>query len=189
MAWFLEFKWRGEDAYYLLRERFKDPAVYSGPEAHWAGPDIVRVEVFKALGYFPTESSQHLSEYVPWFRKRSELMERFKLNNRLDTLKTMIEGRARSEEEMRPLDVAAMARTRSTLLRNGAVIETAVWDPGYNGRSSSLLVVHNPYGIRFKKDARIAQLVFFRINEVGEGYTGVYQNERLGKPSSKPRKT
>jgi len=103
MAWFLEFMWRGEDAYTLLRERFKDPAVYSGPDAHWAGPDIVRVEVFKALGYFPTESSQHLSEYVPWFRKRPELMERFNLNNRLDTLKTMIESRARSEEEMRRL--------------------------------------------------------------------------------------
>ena len=103
MAWFLEFMWRGEDAYTLLRERFKDPAVYSGPDAHWAGPDIVRVEVFKALGYFPTESSQHLSEYVPWFRKRPELMERFNLNNRLDTLKTMIESRARSKEEMRRL--------------------------------------------------------------------------------------
>ncbi|UCD44307.1 MAG: alpha-glucosidase/alpha-galactosidase [Candidatus Bathyarchaeota archaeon] len=103
MAWFLEFKWRGEDAYPLLRESFKDPAVYSGPDAHWAGPDIVRVEVFKALGYFPTESSQHLSEYVPWFRKRPELMEQFKLNYRLDTLGTMIEGRARSEEEMRRL--------------------------------------------------------------------------------------
>lgn len=103
MAWFLEFKWRGEDAYPLLRERFKDPTIYSGPDAHWAGPDIVRVEVFKALGYFPTESSQHLSEYVPYFRKRPELIERFKLNNRLDTQKTMIESRARSEEEMRQL--------------------------------------------------------------------------------------
>ncbi|UCD43928.1 MAG: deoxyuridine 5'-triphosphate nucleotidohydrolase [Candidatus Bathyarchaeota archaeon] len=89
-----------------------------------------------------------------------------------------------NEEVRMPLDVAALARTRSTLLRNGAVIETAVWDPGYKGRSSSLLVVHNPYGIRFKKDARIAQLIFFRILEVGEGYGGAYQNERLKKSSS-----
>ena len=37
MAWFLEFKWRGEDAYPLLRERLKDPAIYSGPDAHYAG--------------------------------------------------------------------------------------------------------------------------------------------------------
>ena len=80
-----------------------------------------------------------------------------------------------------PLDVAAIARTRSTLLRNGATVETAVWDPGYQGRSSSLLVVSNPEGIRLKRDARIAQLIFFRLNEVDEGYDGVYQNERVKK--------
>jgi dUTP pyrophosphatase len=80
-----------------------------------------------------------------------------------------------------PLDLAAMARTRSTLLRNGASVETAVWDPGYQGRSSSLFVVHNPGGIRLKRDARVAQLVFFRVGEVQEGYNGVFQNERMKK--------
>ncbi len=78
-----------------------------------------------------------------------------------------------------PLDVAAIARTRSTLLRNGAALGTAVWDPGYQGRSSSLLVVHNPHGIRLKRDARIAQLIFFHTGEVEKGYSGVYQNERM----------
>jgi dUTP pyrophosphatase len=79
-----------------------------------------------------------------------------------------------------PLNVAALARTRSTLLRNGATLGTAVWDPGYKGRSSSLLVVHNPHGIRLKKNARVAQLIFFHTGEVGRGYLGMYQNERLG---------
>jgi len=78
-----------------------------------------------------------------------------------------------------PLDVAAIARTRSTLLRNGAALATAVWDPGYHGRSSSLLTVHNPHGIRLKRDARIAQLIFFHTLEVERGYSGVYQNERV----------
>jgi dUTP diphosphatase len=77
-----------------------------------------------------------------------------------------------------PLDIAAIARTRSTLLRNGAEIGTAVWDPGYEGRSSSMLTVHNPYGLRLKKDARIAQLIFFYTGEVARGYNGVYQRER-----------
>ena len=77
-----------------------------------------------------------------------------------------------------PLDVAAMARTRSTLLRNGAEVGTAVWDPGYEGRSSSMLTVHNPYGLRLKKDARITQLIFFHTGEVARGYNGVYQRER-----------
>ncbi len=79
-----------------------------------------------------------------------------------------------------PLDVVAMARSRSTMLRNGASVETAIWDPGYQGRSSSLLVVSNPSGLRLKRDARVAQLVFFNIQEVPRGYDGIYQRERLG---------
>ena len=78
-----------------------------------------------------------------------------------------------------PLNVAAIARTRSTLLRNGADVGTAVWDPGYEGRSSSMLTVHNPYGLRLKKDARVAQLIFFETEDVEKGYSGVYQKERM----------
>ena len=78
-----------------------------------------------------------------------------------------------------PLDLIAIARTRSTVLRNGSAVETAVWDPGYHGRSSSLLVVHNPNGFKLKRNARVAQLVFFRTSEVEEGYSGIYQKERL----------
>ena len=80
MAWFLELKWQGKDAYPLLREKLKDYAVYSAADAHWAGPDVVRAEIFKAFGYFVTESSVHMSTYVPYFRKRPELIEKFKLN-------------------------------------------------------------------------------------------------------------
>ncbi len=78
-----------------------------------------------------------------------------------------------------PLNLVALARSRSTVLRNGASLETAVWDPGYQGRSSSLLVVHNPNGIRLKRNARLAQLVFYTTDEVEKGYSGVYQNERM----------
>jgi dUTP pyrophosphatase len=78
-----------------------------------------------------------------------------------------------------PLNVAAIARTRSTLLRNGAEVGTAVWDPGYEGRSSSMLTVHNPHGLRLKKGARVAQLIFFETGDVEKGYSGVYQKERM----------
>ena len=78
-----------------------------------------------------------------------------------------------------PLNVAAIARTRSTLLRNGAEVETAVWDPGYEGRSSSMLTVHNPHGLKLKVNARIAQLIFFETGDVEKGYSGVYQKERM----------
>ena len=78
-----------------------------------------------------------------------------------------------------PRNIAAIARTRSTLLRNGAEVGTAVWDPGYEGRSSSMMTVHNPHGLRLKKDARVAQLIFFETGDVEKGYSGVYQKERM----------
>jgi len=78
-----------------------------------------------------------------------------------------------------PLHITALARARSTLIRNGVTVETAVWDPGYSGRSRSLLVVHNPHGIKLKKNARIVQLVFFKVGKVEEGYYGMYNKERL----------
>jgi alpha-galactosidase len=82
MAWFLDLKWRGKDAYPLLREKLQDPAIYSGPEAHWAGPDVVRAEIFKAFGYFVTESSIHMGGYVPYFKKRPDLIAKFKLDEK-----------------------------------------------------------------------------------------------------------
>ena len=77
-----------------------------------------------------------------------------------------------------PLDLMAIARTRSSLLRNGASVGTAVWDPGYHGRSESMLVVHNP--IRIKKNARVVQLIFFGIDKIKEGYSGKYLLENIG---------
>lgn len=79
-----------------------------------------------------------------------------------------------------PPDVMAIARPRSSLLRMGATMETAVWDPGYNGRSQSLLVVHNPNGIRLRKNARLMQLIFFRLeDDANKLYDGVYQGENM----------
>jgi len=92
MAWFLKFEWNGRDAYPLLREKFKNPALYSAPNAHWAGSDVVRAEIFKAFGYFVTESSRHMSEYVPYFRKRPELIEQFLLT---DVGRFTVEGRVK----------------------------------------------------------------------------------------------
>ncbi|MDD5474481.1 MAG: deoxyuridine 5'-triphosphate nucleotidohydrolase [Candidatus Methanoperedens sp.] len=81
-----------------------------------------------------------------------------------------------------PGNIAAIAKPRSSLLRCGATVETAVWDAGYSGRSESLLVVYNENGFKVKKDARVLQLLFFRLGEeVEKGYCGVYQNENIKK--------
>lgn len=79
-----------------------------------------------------------------------------------------------------PKNIAATAKPRSSLLRCGATVETAVWDAGYSGRSESLLVVYNENGFKIKKNARVLQLLFFRLGEeVRKGYSGVYQNENI----------
>ncbi len=78
MAFYLRFERNGEDLYPRLREvaargasgrRYRDLA------------DKVRYEVFRRTGYFVTESSEHFSEYVPWFikRDRPDLIEQYEI--------------------------------------------------------------------------------------------------------------
>jgi dUTP pyrophosphatase len=79
-----------------------------------------------------------------------------------------------------PDDMIALARPRSSLLRSGATIESAVWDAGFHGISISLLVVFNPYGISLQKNARLLQLLFVKMSEkANQGYQGIYQAKRV----------
>ncbi|MFC2012032.1 deoxyuridine 5'-triphosphate nucleotidohydrolase [Chloroflexota bacterium] len=78
-----------------------------------------------------------------------------------------------------PNNVMALARPRSSLLRCGVTVNTAVWDAGYSGRSQSLMVVYHPHGFRLQKNARVVQLVFFHLTGDTEGYKGTYQGENL----------
>lgn len=79
-----------------------------------------------------------------------------------------------------PKNIAALATPRSSVIRCGATLETAVWDAGYRGRSECLLVVYNEEGLQLQKDARVIQLVFYLMDSVVEqGYTGRYQNENI----------
>ena len=78
-----------------------------------------------------------------------------------------------------PKNVMALATPRSSLLRCGVMVHTAVWDAGYSGRSQSLMVVYNPHGFRVERNARIVQLVFYRLTQKTEGYRGAYQGENI----------
>ena len=78
-----------------------------------------------------------------------------------------------------PNNVMALARPRSSLLRCGVTVGTAVWDAGYCGRSQSLMVVYNSQGFRLQKNARVVQLVFLWLSGETEGYQGAYQNENI----------
>lgn len=78
-----------------------------------------------------------------------------------------------------PSNIMALGRPRSSLLRCGVTIGTAAWDAGYSGRSQSLMVVYNPQGFRLQRNARIIQLIFFKLTGKTQGYQGIYQGENL----------
>jgi len=65
---------------------------------------------------------------------------------------------------------------RSTLLRNSCMLDTAVWDAGYEGRGEGLLEVY--HSVEIEPGARIAQLVLARAAHEGS-YQGSYQGENL----------
>jgi alpha-galactosidase len=67
MAWFLKLEKDGKDLYPLLRANFEKPGFYVNEK--------VRGEVMRHFGYFMTESTGHLSEYLPYFRKNSKALE------------------------------------------------------------------------------------------------------------------
>ncbi len=77
-----------------------------------------------------------------------------------------------------PADCAGLVLPRSSLMRCGAVLHSALWDPGYSGRGQGLLTVYQP--LKLYKDARIGQFVLIRLeNEAKKQYSGNYQGENL----------
>ena len=70
LAFYLKLEHNGEDLYPALRKiTLENQAVYD--------EDIVRNEMFLAMGYYVTESSGHFSEYSPWFRKREDTLQKY----------------------------------------------------------------------------------------------------------------
>ncbi len=79
-----------------------------------------------------------------------------------------------------PSDCIALAIPRSTLLRMGVALYTAVWDPGYEGRGEGLLTVFNPYGVAIERGAQVAQLVFIKMDRATSRlYRGTYYRENI----------
>ncbi len=69
LAWFTELTRNGEDLYPLLLERSNDPEIWEA--------DPIRFDIMRHFGRFVTESSGHFSEYVPYYRKRPELIKEY----------------------------------------------------------------------------------------------------------------
>ena len=90
MSWFLRFEKDGQDAYPELWKALEDPETYA--------KDPVRFEVMKHFGYFVTESTRHMSEYVPYFRTQPERITRFGLD-KITVELTRVNGRADAHYE------------------------------------------------------------------------------------------
>ncbi|MFG3439801.1 alpha-glucosidase/alpha-galactosidase [Nonomuraea sp. NPDC047897] len=69
-AFVLRFEHRGENLYPVL-----DEVIARDPELR----RTVRVELYRRLGHFPTESSEHGSEYLPWFLHHDDQVEQYRI--------------------------------------------------------------------------------------------------------------
>ncbi|GJM38666.1 MAG: alpha-glucosidase/alpha-galactosidase [Acidimicrobiales bacterium] len=137
MAFYLEFEREladgsRTDLYPALRARVDEPAPDRGDPGRsdgggaWPLPDAVRYEMYKRLGYFVTESSEHFAEYVPWFIKdgRKDLIERFgvPLDEYPRRCERQIEGwenqRAKLEDPDRPFRVRRSAEYGSEIIHS-----------------------------------------------------------------------
>lgn len=68
-TWYVQVRWRGMDMVPYLLEAFESVEDFRKTEK-------VRIDMLRRFGYYSTESNGHLSEYVPWYRKRpSEILE------------------------------------------------------------------------------------------------------------------
>ena len=69
MDWFLTLEHEGKDIYPILKENMEKPEYFKNEK--------VRGEVMRHSGYFMTESTGHLSEYLPWFRSSERALKRY----------------------------------------------------------------------------------------------------------------
>ncbi|MEZ5339801.1 MAG: deoxyuridine 5'-triphosphate nucleotidohydrolase [bacterium] len=77
-----------------------------------------------------------------------------------------------------PEHSAGILLPRSSLMRCGATLHSALWDPGYIGKGQGLMTVYN--SLRLHRDARIAQFILIAIEgQVESLYSGQYQGENL----------
>ena len=124
VAWFLEVKHDGESIYPDLREASDVPETYDR--------DTVRFEMLEHFGYFPTESSHHMSEYVPYFRTDEEAIKEMTGTDYAERMPTAayLEGwKERSEERDGPdlhvdLDKVSVERSEEYASRLIHSIET-----------------------------------------------------------------
>lgn len=122
LAWFTELLWNGQDMYPRLHQAAADPQVYES--------DPVRFEMMLHFGAFVTESSGHFSEYVPYFRKRPELVAHYTRSGYRGEsgfyANNWPQWRARAEESTRAMVEGTAAAALKRSLEYASVIVEAI---------------------------------------------------------------
>jgi len=143
MAVYLRFEHNGQDLYPALHR-----VIAEGRVPDW---NRVRYEMLTRLGYFVTESSEHFSEYVPWFikRDRPDLIERFNipLDEYITRCENQIAGwealRHELEDEGKPIHVERSHEYGSGIIHS---IETGQQRVVYGNVNNSGLIDNLPQG-------------------------------------------
>jgi alpha-galactosidase len=143
VAFFLRFERNGEDLYPEIER-----VITEGRVPEW---NRVRYEMFKRLGYFVTESSEHFSEYTPWFIKqgREDLIKRF--NIPLDEYPRRCEVQMAEWESLRkelegsdePIDVRRSVEYGSLIIHS---LETGEPRVVYTNVANTALIENLPNG-------------------------------------------
>jgi len=143
MAFYLRFEHEGQDLYPLIHQVIADGRV----------PDDnrVRYDILKRLGYFVTESSEHFSEYTPWFikRDRPDLIERYNipLDEYIRRCEAQIAGweslRHELEDENRPITHERSHEYGSAIIHS---IETNTPRVIYGNVENTALIDNLPQG-------------------------------------------
>ncbi len=142
MAFFLEFRYQGQDAYPLLFKALDNPQVFAR--------DKVRFEMMRRLGYFVTESSEHFSEYCPYFIHHGpQIIEEFgiPLDEYLRRCEAIIATWHNTEKQMlgdrKPVVIKKSVEYCSRILN---AIETGVPDVIYGNVPNTHLITNLPEG-------------------------------------------
>jgi alpha-galactosidase len=143
VAFFLRFERNGQDLYPEIRRVVSEGRVPDG--------NRVRYDMFKRLGYFVTESSEHFAEYTPWYIKtdREDLIRKF--NIPLDEYPRRCESQMAEWESLRtdlegsdePLEIRRSVEYGSLIVHS---LETGTPRVVYGNVANSDLIENLPSG-------------------------------------------
>jgi len=149
VAFFLKYERNGVDLYPQIRDYLNRGET---PMRKRGMADSVRYEMFRRLGYFVTESSEHFAEYVPWFikRDRPDLIDRFNipLNEYITRCETQIAEwealRLDLEDASKPIEVERSVEYGSWIIR---AMETGIPTTVYSNVPNYGIIDNLPVGV------------------------------------------